>query len=1055
MADANTTGARGLTTGVNPLVSQGNGFYQLQNSWTDMNGWASKRRGMKQLNATSAWTGVFSGGSMAARDVWFFDDHLFVYAEGSTTNGIAAYSFVTSAGWHKVVEQTNPSYIGLDTSEFYSLRSCPSDRRQLLNTKGGVKRIASIYNDYYPRGSTTAVNYSSMYRDAGIPRALEPRCRNAVAGGATDHGLIALTALEWLPVSSAVAYRIVWFKRDENGIPGVGAPSGRIVVRNTSTTTTYATRLKVVIPDAINDSSYVMQIYRTNVIQIDGAGIIPDPGDDMFLSGEYRLTSTDLSNGYVLYEDVSFDPLLGDALYSNENQEGVFAARFQPPLSRDIAMFGGCAHFANITERQRLTLKILAVDPAAASKGVRIGDVIVAGDLAMIGVATADEELTGYNFAVDATAGTGSEVIRALKTAESLVYKYNLWSNTNNGRYAAYNLTSNNDIYGVVGFEEKSVGGTTGVYVGLNRVDAPVQILPIPTFTTTPSNTLALKCAVATNGSGVATIDAAGAAHNLTTGDLVFLAPWAASTEAGTSSPQFVNTNVPSGVYQITVVDADEFTITGTYAASQTDADAATTGGYFHKIFDFTTSVWTEARSKISYQPNRLMWSPLGEPESAPIVNFADIGAADKAILRIIPTQDSLFIFKEDGLWRLKGFGGDWEIVVLDAACVLYGAETPAVVNGRVFALTTAGVVAVDDGGSQIVSGDIAGEIARLRSASPSREFAFVYRGCGHGEQNAYWLAFGASAFMYRYHIPTRTWSKHVIMPPAAKTDGTGTQSQPIMCTAKASRYTSFDAQSYAERLVVAHGTSATSGAVSIERRTGLVIDLSDVDIPAGTVSSLGTSDNTVTLASAPAATEVGDIFMWYTNATNKPAGYSFSAASTIRATISAINGNVLSLAVSGTVPAVSTWPAISGSMSGSIIKQIRSVVGYNPFLVDQGMNAGRFNEVLLSTGSLGRFSECTLGFNTETATAVPLTEQATSTMSGFAYADWTTIGSVGAEASLPYLRTFRSGVPRATAIGSYLLVTLHHNRACEHFDVAGLKVIIEEGSNKTRKTNA
>lgn len=1059
MAEIKTAGAGGLNTAINPLIAQADGLYRLSNMWVDQQGWASKRRGFKQLNTSSTWTSVMSGSGFVAKDIWFYDDHLFVYGEGNNTTGIAAYDFVTNAGWHKVVETAaNATAIGNDSTLFYGLRSCAVDRRQLLNTALGVKRIAAIYDDFYPKGSTTSVNYSTMYRDAGVPRALDPRCRNAVAGGGTDHGLFAITGFEWLLLSSAVAYRVAWFKRDENGIPNISMPSGRIVIRNESTTTNYAVRLKVPIPAGVTDSTYVLQIYRTNIISMDGTGVIPDPGDEMFLAGEYKLTSTDLSNKYVLYEDVSFDTLLGADLYSNESQDGPTQVRCQPPLARDIAYFGGCAFYANVTERQRLTIKILAVDSSGIGtfKGIRVGDAIQVGDLVMVGSTTANEEVNAWNFAVDGTTGVGSEVIRCIKTAESLAYKYNMWSNANNGRYAAYCMTTNNDIVGVVQLEEKGVGGSTGVYMSTSRVDSPVQILPNCQFTSSPGNTLAQACAVATDAGPTTVTLTYGANHNLTTGDLIFLAPFANSTTSGTSSPMTVNTHVPSGVYKVTVTGATTVTFPAPSGAASAanDARAAATGGYAHKIFDVAGSIWTEARSKTSKQINRLMWSSVGEPESAPPLNSVDLGDASKAILRIVPTIDSLFIFKEDGLWRLKGGSGDWEIIAFDAACVLAAAETPAIVDGRIYCYTTNGVMSIDDGGTRKVSEDVGGELDnKYRANATYPPLAINYRGCGHSEQNAYWLTFAASSLMYRYHVPTKSWSRHCVMPPNQKSDpAVGTQSSQFICTAKASRYTSFDNQAYAERLVIAHGGSG--GQISIERRTSHPIDLCDHDIPV-TVNSLDTVNNTVALASMPSNAEVGDLFMWYANAAYRPGGYSFSSASTIRATISAINGNVLTLNISGTVPAVSTWPAVSGAMSGSILKQIRSDIAYNPFLVDSGMGLGHFSEVLVSTGSCGRFSQITAGFNTETASAVPLTDQDTSTINGFGYADWTSMSDPGSESSMPYLRTFRTGVPRKTAFGSYLLVTLHHNRACELFDVAGLRLTLEQGSEKTRRTNA
>lgn len=1061
MGDTKTIIQSGLATSANPLATSG-GYYTLENMVTDLRGWATKRNGMKLLSPSSSWNSVFTVSSdMAIVSAWYFDDHIWIYAEEAATgaSGIAAYSMVTNAGWHRVVESTSRIRLDHNTQK---LRAVTADRRQLINTTSGIKRVAAIYDDFFPKGSTIPVNYSSMYRNAGVPRALDPRCRNGVAGGASDHGLIAVTGYEWLTLSSAVAYRICWIKRDENAILGVGMPSGRIVVRNTSTTTNYATRLKTIIPSGVSDTSYVMQVFRTNVVSIDGAGIIPDPGDDMYLAGEYRVTATDLSNGYILYEDVSFDGILGAPLYTNENQEGPLAGRQQPPIARDMAVFGGSAFYANTTEKQRLIIKILAVDPGGPTKGIRIGDKLVMGDLVMEGVALASEDTQPWYFAVDVTTGAGSEVIRVLKTTESICYKYNQWSNARNGRYAAYNMTTNNDIVGVIMLEEKSIGGSTGAYLGIDRQDSPIQILPAPVFTATTANTLAQAVTVATNAGPTTVTLTYGANHNLTTGDLVFLAPFGNSTESGTSSPRFANTDVPAGVYRVTATGATTATFTAPAgaAASQTDTAAAAAGGYAHKIFDTTSSVWTEARSDNSRKINRMMWTPDGEPEGVPIDNWADIGAADKAIIRIVPTQDSLFIFKEDGTWRLKGEAGSWELVVLDKACIIAGSETPAVVDGRVFMYSTAGVVAVDDGGVSKVSGDVSGDLENLlRSVATNPTSAQSYVGCGHGETKSYWIAVpgynSASRCAYRYHAPTRSWSKHKFLFNLETYQSANATPISSIFTAKASRYTSFDSQAYAERLVVC--SSLRNVTPLIERRTGTVIDYSDKEL-AVTVNSFDTTASTATLASVTGV-EVGDMLLWYNPANYVPGGYSFDPDDAnngkYRATISAINGNTVSLSISGNVPALSTWPAVGAGNSGSVLKQLRATAAPMPIVSGDGLSLMKFSEIVAAFGSCGRFSSCQFGFNTEVATATPGSFQATSEISGFAHADWMLFDYNLSDQTLQYIRTFRTGIPRAVSTGTYLIATLRNARACENFDIAGIRLIYTEGDNKTRRTNA
>ncbi len=1058
-------GSKGLAPSANPLIADKASMYRLGNMIADNSGWISKRPGIRHLDLTG-YSSVFTGANTYAlvpKAMWCYDDHLFVYAEGaasSVASGIASYDLIYGQGWKKVVESTGT--LVTNTNRF-KMRSCQVDRRQLITTSGGVKRIASVGAQYYPTGSTTAVDYSTMYRSAGIPRALDPRCANAVVGGGIDHGLIAATNFEWLLLSSAVAYRICWIRRDENGILQYGAPSGRIVVRNTSTTTNYATRIKVVIPSGVSDTSHVMQVYRTNIVSIDGTGAIPDPGDDMYLSGEYRLETADLTNGYVLYDDISFDGLLGDALYTNEAQEGALGGRAQPPLANDIASFGRSAFFSNVTEKQRLIMKILAVDSSGigTDRGIRVGDVIMCGDLAMVGTLLAAEPTQTYNFAVDVTTGPGSEVIRALKTTESIVHKYNLWSNAKNGRYAAYNLTTNNDIYGVIMFEEKSVGGSTACYFGTSRVDSPVQILPAPKFTAVPANTLALATSVATNVGNDTVECVTSASHGYTTGDLVFLAPWAASTESGTSSPRCANTDVPSGLYKITVTAVDKFTFpapSGT-TGNQTDARAATTGGYVHKIFDTTTSVWTEARSANPTRKNRLMWSPPDEYESAPISNYVDIGSSDRAILRIVPTITSLFVFKEDGTWRLQGDNGEWALQELDRACIVVSPESPAVVGSRIFAMTSNGVMSIDESGATDVCGQMKVELSKiLRRAAEYSIEAVKMIGIGNDEDQSYTLttshtfsvlgSTGGYAYnVVRYHIPTRTWSFHNYNRKwESSTNSFGISAACIM---RASQ----PAAAYWSQARLGLGFDAASSShphyIGVERRSGSIFDMCDLEIPV-TVSSVAPTTGVVTLsATVPSGVEIGDVICYIGGSSIATGSETLNYFSTI----TAISGSTVTVETSGAgIEPLATWAT---GVTYVIFKQIPAAFSYQPDAAQ--FESQHVSELEIAFGSRARFSRCNITFQPD---CLPDTS-ITSYVNGYIYAEWAAfqnfqlnVYDYREEGSIALIRTIRSGIPRQAAINGTLRITFQNNRALELFDIAGVRVVGVDSSMKSRRTN-
>lgn len=73
----------------------------------------------------------------------------------------------------------------------------------------------------------------------------------------------------------------------------------------------------------------------------------------------------------------------------------------------------------------------------------------------------------------------------------------------------------------------------------------------------------------------------------------------------------------------------------------------------FDEDVDNSTGVATEAATQL----NRLHWTKVQEPDAWPIGYFVDIGQKSKRILRVLPTRESLFVFKEDGTWRVSGTG--------------------------------------------------------------------------------------------------------------------------------------------------------------------------------------------------------------------------------------------------------------------------------------------------------------------------------------------------------------------------------------------------------------
>lgn len=136
---------------------------------------------------------------------------------------------------------------------------------------------------------------------------------------------------------------------------------------------------------------------------------------------------------------------------------------------------------------------------------------------------------------------------------------------------------------------------------------------------------------------------------------------------------------------------------------------------------EFTPTIPTSGTSVISdneVKQNRIYFSKFQQPEAVPISNYRDIGGKDSAILRIVPLRDSLFIFKEDGIYRIIG---DSVFALSDSlfdnSTKLAAPESIAVGNNQIYMLADQGVVRVSDTGSTIVSRNIEDKITPLFSS--------------------------------------------------------------------------------------------------------------------------------------------------------------------------------------------------------------------------------------------------------------------------------------------------------------------------------------------------
>ena len=170
---------------------------------------------------------------------------------------------------------------------------------------------------------------------------------------------------------SKVAYRLAWGINDLNRNQIIGTPSSRTVVTNISTTLSANIDITSPIPDEVNNTDYFFQVFRTAVAAKGTFSSLDDvdPGDEMNLIFEASVTSTDISNGFISFTDISPEDFRIGALplYTNPNTgQGILQANEKPPLCEDLALFKGSTFYANTKVFHRFQFNILSITEFSA-----------------------------------------------------------------------------------------------------------------------------------------------------------------------------------------------------------------------------------------------------------------------------------------------------------------------------------------------------------------------------------------------------------------------------------------------------------------------------------------------------------------------------------------------------------------------------------------------------------------------------------------------------------------------------------------------------------------
>jgi hypothetical protein len=337
---------------------------------------------------------------------------------------------------------------------------------------------------------------------------------------------------------------------------------------------------------------------------------------------------------------------------------------------------------------------------------------------------TTTQSGTGENAATNTVLLSTSEspATAVDETARSLVriINQNADSSVN-----AYYLSSSLTVPGQISLQERTLSSNP-FYVIANDENVGTSFNPDLSPSDTITNITAANPTVITATS-----------HGLTNLDQVLI--------IGSNSTPNID-----GLYTATVIDANTFSIPVHVTVAGTTGSIRAADG--------------APVSDDQVLPNRIYYSQYLQPEAVPLVNTIDVGAKDKAILRIFPLRDSLFVFKEDGLFRISGEVAPFNLALFDSSVILIAPDSVDVQNNLVFAWTTKGIHTVSEAGVNIISRPIDTLVLPLATTQYTN-FNSATWGIGYESDNSYTVYTVSSTddtyatIAYRYSTLTNTWS--------------------------------------------------------------------------------------------------------------------------------------------------------------------------------------------------------------------------------------------------------------------------------------------------------
>ena len=524
---------------------------------------------------------------------------------------------------------------------------------------------------------------------AGVPQGLVPRAV-AQTGSAND----------WFAGDEAVAYRIV-FRKLINGQQLFGAPSGRSDIENPVAAPSAYNEITIPIPVSTAGANGAIGVVEGDVCQVyrsrlsGGASITPS--DEMFLVLEQEVTAADITAQFMLVKDLTADENLGASLYTNATQQGILQANARPPAARDLAYYSGMMFYGGTTSPHRIACSLLEPE---VLRTVVVSAVVGAGlDYFTVPVGSASLSDVG-RYLGNWNLPTGNNGADPINAGAPSVYGPGT-------RIGSVDLATGR-YYTVDDFGNQVFAAAT--YAGPNTVELHGTVIFTDIASMIPR--AYFTSAIWNPGENVAgrRFNVPGAAGTAVNAEEV-IESLAYIVGRDTSRKIDVHPTIGSATEAGFILEERNINFCPDgFTFGYAPADTFSPSSYFGPYLGLNNP----ATSRQENVQNRVMYSKQLEQEAVPIVNFVDVGSEKANIQRLMETRDSLFIFKEDGLFRISGTGPfNLRLDTIDADLRLVQPKACVQHRNAVYAWTNRGFISVSDSGvrelsQQVIQSEIA-----------------------------------------------------------------------------------------------------------------------------------------------------------------------------------------------------------------------------------------------------------------------------------------------------------------------------------------------------------